>query len=121
MASTRAAELAELLWELKRADKLATFTTLARRAGFSPGANGRTVITTIKAVRRGWPHLQWWRAVSDDGVCEKGSEHEEKLVACGYQFQDSSGKNPGVMIVEIEKHLMVWNEETAETAAAVEA
>lgn len=110
MASTRAAELAELLWELKRANKLATFTTLARRAGFSPGANGRTVVTTIKAVRRGWPHLQWYRAVSDDGTLEKGSEHEKELVGCGFQIQEANSKSGAVVIMEFEKHLMAWSE-----------
>ncbi len=114
MASSRANELAEALFELKRADKLATFTTIARRAGFSPGVNGRTVVTTIKAVRKGWPHLQWWRAVSDDGTLLKGSEHEEKLVACGYQIEDAGGKGTNVVLLELEKHLMVW-EAVAET------
>lgn len=111
MASSRASELAEALWELKRANKIATFTTLARRAGFSPGANGRTVLTTLKTVRKGWPHLQWWRVVSDDGTLEKGSEHEEKLVACGYQTSETKGKNGIVALVaELDKHLMSWEE-----------
>src|SRR6478752_8397930 len=110
MASTRAAELAELLWELKRAGKVATYTTLARRAGFSPGVNGRTVVTTLKAVRRGWPHLQWWRAVSDDGTLEKGSEQQEKLVACGFQLEDAGAKSDAVVLIEFEKHQMIWSD-----------
>jgi hypothetical protein len=61
MASVRAAEVAELLWEIKRADKVGTFTGVARKAGFSPGAAGRTIQTVLKTVRRDWPHLQWWR------------------------------------------------------------
>lgn len=111
MASSRASEVAEALWELKRANKLATLTTLARRAGFSPGANGRTVLTTLKTVRKGWPHLQWWRAVSDDGTCEKGSEHEKQLADAKYELQDTKGKNgPLMALVEFEKHLMAWEE-----------
>lgn len=43
MASTRADQVAELLFELKRAGKLATYTVIARKAGFSPGTNGRTM------------------------------------------------------------------------------
>ena len=60
--STRAQAIAEILWQLKKAEKLATLTSIAARAGFSPGANGRTVSTCLKTVRRDWPHLQWWRA-----------------------------------------------------------
>ena len=79
MASVRAQEVAELLWELKRAGKLGTYTAVARRAGFSPGSNGRTILTVMKTVRRDWSHLQWWRAVPDDGAVEKGGEHAELL------------------------------------------
>src|SRR5215210_3529577 len=65
--SIRAQAIADILWQLKKADKLATLTSIAARAGFSPGVNGRTVSTTLKIVRRDWPHLQWWRAVADNG------------------------------------------------------
>lgn len=34
MVSSRASEVAELLWELKKAQKVATYTTLAKQAGF---------------------------------------------------------------------------------------
>ncbi len=37
IASTRAQAVAEILWELKRADKLATLSAVADRAGFPPG------------------------------------------------------------------------------------
>ncbi len=113
MASTRAAEVAELLWELKRANKLATFSSMARRAGFAPGSNGRAVVTTLKAVRRGWPHLQWWRAVNDDGTLEKGSEHEQHLTTGGFLFQEANGKSGAVVLLDLDKHLIAWNE-TAE-------
>ncbi len=64
--SSRAQAVADILWELKKAEKLATFTSIAARAGFPPGLNGRTVSTTLKIVRRDWPHLQWWRAIADN-------------------------------------------------------
>lgn len=82
----------KLLWELKKAQKVATYTTLAKQAGFSAGMNGRTMATTIRTIRRDWPHLEWWRAVSDDGVLEKDSEHEEKLRQSGYELEEAKGK-----------------------------
>ena len=48
MASTRAEEVAEVLWELKRADKVATFSAIAGRAGFSAGTKGRTMVICLK-------------------------------------------------------------------------
>ena len=53
IASTRAQAIAQILWELKKAEKLATLTSIANRVGFAPGANGRTVSTLLKTVRRG--------------------------------------------------------------------
>jgi alkylated DNA nucleotide flippase Atl1 len=107
MASSRAQEVAEILFELKRADKIATFSSIAGKAGFSAGANGRTVVTCLKTVRRDWSHLQWWRAIKDDGMIEKGSEHEEKLRECGFELQEADGE--AVTISAIEEHLMSWD------------
>lgn len=122
MASSRAQEVAEILWELKRADKVATFSSIAGRAGFSAGANGRTVVTCLKTVRRDWGHLQWWRAIKDDGLIEKGSEHEEKLRECGFEIQDADGEEKAVTIASMEEHLMSWDEngnpQTVEEVAA---
>jgi alkylated DNA nucleotide flippase Atl1 len=118
MVSSRASEVAELLWELKKAQKVATYTTLAKQAGFSAGMNGRTMATTIRTIRRDWPHLEWWRAVSDDGVLEKDSEHEEKLRLSGYELEDAKGKRGASVIKSLEKHLMVW--ETLAGASAAE-
>ena len=118
MASSRAAEVAEVLWELKRADKLATFTTIARRAGFSAGSNGRALATTLKTVRKDWPHLQWWRAIKDDGLLEKGSEQEVKLVECGYEFETADSKANVVTLKALEEHLMQWEEQAAEAEKA---
>lgn len=112
MASVRAQEVAELLWELKRAGKLGTYTTVARRAGFSPGANGRTMLTVMKTVRRDWSHLQWWRAVPDDGTIETGCEHAEMLTENEFPLNEEGEKS---VIADLDAHLMVWAEEEAET------
>ena len=117
MASARAQEVAELLWELKRADKVSTYTKVARRAGFSPGAGGRTMQTTMKAVRRDWPHLQWWRAFPDDGLVEEGGEQSQLAEEAGFEL--TSAKDKKVSLSGFEDHLMVWAEpdEEKETPA----
>ena len=112
MATPRAEMVAEILWELKRADKVATYTEIAGRAGFSPGANGRTMIGCIDRVRRDWPHLQWWRAISDEGIVDEGSEHATKLAESGYELENlDDGK---MTLAEIEEHLMSWTEPVAD-------
>lgn len=113
MASSRADEVAEILWELKRAGKIAKYTHIARRAGFSAGSGGRAMDTCLKVVRRDWPHLQWWRAVKDDGTLETGSEQESKLREAGYDLEPT-GKH--FTLVGIEQHLMIWQEATAAAA-----
>jgi alkylated DNA nucleotide flippase Atl1 len=116
MASSRADEVAELLWELKRAGKLATYTHIARRAGFSAGANGRAMDSCLRVVRRDWPHLQWYRAIRDDGVMEKDGEQMKKLVEAGYEVQlHENGK--GHCVCSLETHLVDW---TVAPAAAPE-
>lgn len=118
MTSSRAEEVAEVLWELKRADKISTFTEIARRAGFSAGSNGRTMLTCLKNVRHDWPHLQWWRAIADTQLVEKDSEHSEKLCESGYAVEDADGDDV-VTVSSIEEHLMDWSEgETEEQPAA---
>src|SRR5215210_3251580 len=81
--SIRAQAIADILWELKKADKLATLSSIAARAGFPPGLDGRTVSTTLKIVRRDWPHLQWWRAVADNGQLDE----EQKFFAIKAGFE----------------------------------
>lgn len=116
MASSRAQEVAEILWELKKAQKVAKFSTIAKQAGFSAGANGRTVVTTIRTVRRDWPHLEWWRAISDDGLFPKDSEHEEKLRQSGYELEDAGGKKNVLTIKQLNEHLMTWEDSGAAEA-----
>jgi len=114
MASTRAEDVAEVLWELKRADKVATFSTIAKRAGFSAGPKGRSVKTALKTVRRDWEHLQWWRAIDDSGCVEKDSEHAEMLSESGYELIDSEGKDETVVLTDLDCHVMTWEEKEAE-------
>lgn len=112
MPSTRAREVAEVLWELKRADKVATYSVIASRAGFSAGSNGRAMHTTLRTVRRDWPHLQWWRAIRDDGVLEQGSEQEECLREWGFELETVDERKKATTIKEFEEHLMSWEEES---------
>ena len=106
LAATRAQAVAEILWELKRAEKLATLTAIAERAGFSPGSGGRTMNTCIKTVRRDWPHLQWWRAVSDDGIMDK--EQETHLVEAG--FETEAADDESAVVKSLADQLMSWDE-----------
>lgn len=116
MTSIRAEGVAEVLWELKRADKVATFTVIAERAGFSPGSNGRTVKTALSTVRRDWGHLQWWRAIRDDGLVEKDSEHAVKLAESGFEVVDADGKKNAVTLAGLDELLMAWEEPELEAA-----
>ncbi|MBS0263682.1 MAG: hypothetical protein JSS02_17195 [Planctomycetes bacterium] len=109
MASSRADEVAEILWELKRAGKIAKYSHIARRAGFNAGNGGRAMDSCLKAVRRDWPHLQWWRAVRDDGAVEVGAEQEAKLREAGISVEVAEGAKTAV-VVFVEEHLMVWQD-----------
>ena len=115
MASTRAEEVAELLWELKRAAKVAKYSVIAKRAGFSAGVNGKAMDTCLKTVRRDWPHLQWWRAVSDTILVPKDSEQAKKLAEAGISLK--SGKDDTVTLAAPEEVLMEWPEAAAPVAA----
>lgn len=107
MASTRAPAVAEVLWELKRADKVATYSTIANRAGFSAGAKGRAMLTCMKTIRRDWPHLQWWRAIRDDFTVTAG-EHAEELAEWGATVTPEEEDRVSLQI-EDDK-VMVWEE-----------
>jgi len=116
-SSARAQAIANILYELKKAGKIATYSAVAGRAGFSAGAKGRSVITCLKTVRRDWPHLQWWRAVSDTGQLEQGSEHEQLLVESG--FETEPAEDELVVVKSLDLQLMNW-EEAEEPATAEE-
>lgn len=115
MTTTRANDVAEVLWELKRAEKIATYSAIAERAGFSAGTNGRTMLTCMKAIRRDWPHLQWWRAVKDGGQIEKNGEQANCLIEGGYELIDAEKDDESSVIMDFEEHLMVWDAEAAES------
>jgi len=106
VSSTRAQAVAEILWELKRADKVATLTSIANRAGFNPGSGGRMINTCLKTVRRDWPHLQWWRAVADNGQVEE--EQQSYLIDAG--FETESVDDDTVVIKALAERLMNWGE-----------
>jgi alkylated DNA nucleotide flippase Atl1 len=111
VTSTRAQNVAEILWELKRAEKLSTFSAIANRAGFSPGSNGRTIIVSLKTVRRDWPHLQWWRAVADNGRLDE--EQKAHLAKAGFETETAEG---GEFVVKsFEDQLMNWEEQNLAT------
>ena len=106
VSSTRAQAVAEILWRLKRADKVATLTSIANRAGFNPGSGGRTINTCLKTVRRDWPHLQWWRAVADNGQVEE--EQRSHLFDAG--FETEAVDDDTVVIKSLADQLMNWGE-----------
>ncbi len=118
MASVRAENVAEVMWELKRIDKLASYTEVATRAGFKPGAGGRTLITVLANVQRDWPHLQWWRAIPDDGCIAEESPLATQLRTVGIVLE-SAGKKGFLKITDLETRLFTWETEAAETAATV--
>lgn len=113
VTSTRAQAIADTLWELKKADKLATLTSIAARAGFSAGSGGRTVSNCLKTVRRDWPHLQWWRAVTDDGQLD--SEQASYLTKAGYEIETVEGGS--VVIKSFSEQLMTWEDPQEATAS----
>jgi alkylated DNA nucleotide flippase Atl1 len=118
MASNRAADVAEVLWELKRAGKLATLSAVAERAGFSPGADCKAVRKCMALIRQEWPHLEWWRAIEDDGTVQTDSEHLQLLREFGVEC---SGERKGVASLLIDEQLMmVWElpEEAPESVTA---
>jgi len=106
IASTRAQAVAEILWELKKADKLATLSAIAGRAGFPAGPQGRTISACLKNVRRDWPHLQWWRAVADNGLLE--TDQATCLKANGY---GTSASGANFEISSFSEQLMSWEVE----------
>ncbi len=46
------------------------------------------MLTTLKTVRRDWPHLHWWRAIADDGIFEAESEQLAFLREAGFEFDN---------------------------------
>jgi alkylated DNA nucleotide flippase Atl1 len=107
MASNRAADVAEVLWELKRAGKLATLSGIAARAGFSPGAEGKAVRKCLATIRQDWPHLEWWRAIEDDGTVAAKGEHIQLLHQLGVETAEE--RKGYVSLLIDEELMMVWD------------
>jgi len=118
MASMRAELVAEVLWELKKINKLATYTEIALRAGFKPGANGKTILSSLDAVKRDWPHLQWWRALPDDFCLNRDTDHVEHLQANGFGVEEMKGKKSALTIADLTASLYTWEEEPTVAASA---
>lgn len=111
--ATRAQDVAIILWELKRTQKLATLTAIARHAGFSAGPNQNTIGNCLKTVRREWPHLEWWRAVADNG--ELIEEQAKQLERAGYSVSSSGGT--GWAIESLDGHLQDWSQHAEPSSA----
>lgn len=109
MSSVRAEAVAEVLWELKKADKLATFSEIATRAGFNAGANGRSMQTCIKHIRKDWAHLEWWRAISDDLMIAKNSDQREELADSEFELVTSEKNTECVTLQNPEDSLLNWS------------
>ena len=108
MSTARAEAVAEVLWELKKADKLATYSQIATRAGFQAGSNGRSMQTCLKHIRKDWAHLDWWRAVSDDLLITKDSDQLKTLK--NTDFELTTSQDP-------ENVLLQWTNKSATAVA----
>jgi alkylated DNA nucleotide flippase Atl1 len=117
IASTRAQAVATILWELKRAEKLSTLSAIADRAGFSPGPSCRTISTCLKTVRRDWPHLEWWRAVADNGQLEQ----EQAAFLQQNGFATSTESDGTATVASFAEELMSWEAPEEAAPAVVEA
>ena len=117
MASVRAENVAEVVWELKRVDKYATYTEVATRAGFKPGVAGKTLQTVLANVQRDWPHLQWWRTIPDDGMIMEGSPLAKKLVETGVALE-ASEKKGFLKLTDLESKSFTWDHAAAAAASA---
>ncbi|MCA8996696.1 MAG: hypothetical protein KDA80_06920, partial [Planctomycetaceae bacterium] len=92
---------------LKKADKVAKFSDIAQRAGFSAGANGRAMVTCLKTIRKDWPHLQWWRAIRDDGTVKTKGEQARELEEWGAEISDSGEEGRSSVLID-EARVMIW-------------
>ena len=108
MPTIRAEAVAEVLWELKRLEKLAKFSAVAERAGFKAGPGGKNIETCLTAVKREWPHLQWWRAVNDDNRLPAECDQASLLSQNGYSLETVTGRKTILQIIDFETHVYSW-------------
>jgi uncharacterized UBP type Zn finger protein len=78
------------------------------------------MMTCMKSVRRDWPHLEWWRAVPDDGKVEKNSEHANMLIEAGFDISDDEADEEKSVVADFEEQVMSWDEEETDEAAEAE-
>lgn len=78
------------------------------------------MMTCMKSVRRDWPHLEWWRAVPDDGKVEKNSEHANMLIEAGFDISDDEADEEKSVVADFEEQVMSWDEEEKDEAAEAE-
>ena len=105
MSSLRAELVAEILYGLKKENQYATLTSIARRAGFSPGVQCRTILACMNTIQKDWPHLESFRAIHDDGITPKSSAQAEALQKQGIELRDD-GENWTIILDE--RMLAVW-------------
>ena len=68
-----------------------------------------------------WPHLEWWRAVPDDGKVERSSDHASLLIEGGYDITDDEADEEKSVVTDFEEQIMNWDEEEgAEAESAAE-
>lgn len=108
--ASRAQDVAIILWELKRSQKLATLTAIASHAGFSAGPKQNTIGNCLKTVRRDWPHLEWWRAIADNGELQQ--DQALQLEHAGYSITAIDGT--GWTIDSLGAHLQDWSQAEAD-------
>lgn len=118
MASRRAEFLAEVLYHLKQADRLATFDQVAQFGGFRPGPDGRSVQIALDSVRRDWPHLDWWRVVPVDPRWSANDEQATKLQEAGFELKPARGRKNSLTLAETESVFVTWTETTDEAAVS---
>jgi hypothetical protein len=116
MSTQRAEQVAEVLWELKKLQRYATLTAIARRAGFSPGNQLRTILSCMATVQKDWPHLESWRAIHDSGIVAKNSSQATALQAQGIELRDD-GETWNVVLAE--SLMVVWDVSLAGAAIPV--
>jgi len=120
MASTRAPAVAEILWELKRVDKVAKYSVIAERAGFSAGANGRAMVTCLATIQKEWPHLQAWRAIRDDGTVQTNSAQSRELEQWGAKLTPDSEAGRSSVLID-EDRVMIWDDAEGNAGSTLQA
>ncbi|MDZ4688982.1 MAG: hypothetical protein SH850_28230, partial [Planctomycetaceae bacterium] len=69
---------------------------------------GKNIETCLEAVKREWPHLQWWRAVNDDNRLPAECNQAALLTQNGYPLETVAGRKTIMQIVDLQTHLYAW-------------